>query len=207
MLQKRIWIDQHLQDNCCEDYDYEYQNIIDFSGVPRKPKKLQKGIVKLTQRYVAPQEDVNEPRLNRSENTRDFDRKSYNENSPKKVKYSLLDFNIYPTLHPPPFSENAVNVEQNIIESEFITTTTTSTTTSTTFTTTATSMRTTPAAAFDDTFYEDVTNVLDSDAEDDIYNKTDCPGNNLRVCVEACVPLPELWIYSVCVRECARRCP
>ena len=34
-----------------------------------------------------------------------------------------------------------------------------------------------------------------------------CPGGNIRDCVEGCVPLPLLWVYSVCVRECARRCP
>merc|ERR1711997_917654 len=34
-----------------------------------------------------------------------------------------------------------------------------------------------------------------------------CPGENIRDCVEGCVPLAQLWVYSVCVRECARRCP
>ena len=34
-----------------------------------------------------------------------------------------------------------------------------------------------------------------------------CPGGNIRDCVDGCVPLAQLWVYSVCVRECARRCP
>ena len=37
---------------------------------------------------------------------------------------------------------------------------------------------------------------------------SDCPGDNLRDCIGvACVSLPQLWVYSVCVRECSRRCP
>merc|ERR1712126_643891 len=100
------------------------------------------------------------------------------DSSQKKVKYSLLDFNIYPTLHPPPFSDKPVDIGRNIIEPELTTTTTTTTTALTT---------TTSVAAFVDTFYyEDVSNVVDDEAEDDTYNKTDCPGDNLRVCVEAC---------------------
>ena len=34
-----------------------------------------------------------------------------------------------------------------------------------------------------------------------------CPGGNIRDCVDGCVPLAQLWVYSICVRECARRCP
>ena len=34
-----------------------------------------------------------------------------------------------------------------------------------------------------------------------------CPGGDIGGCVGGCVPLAQLWVYSVCVRECARRCP
>jgi hypothetical protein len=39
----------------------------------------------------------------------------------------------------------------------------------------------------------------------DIFTK--CPGDNIRSCVFSCVPLPSLFIYGLCVRECADRCP
>ena len=34
-----------------------------------------------------------------------------------------------------------------------------------------------------------------------------CPGGSLKECVFACVPLPDLHVYGLCVRECAERCP
>ena len=33
-----------------------------------------------------------------------------------------------------------------------------------------------------------------------------CPGGSIKECVFACVPLPELHVYGLCVRECADRC-
>ena len=61
-------------------------------------------------------------------------------------------------------------------------------------------------------FLGDIDNQVDVEEEDvteDIVtiSDSDCPGSNLRTCVDACIPLPLLWVYSVCVRECARRCP
>ena len=57
-----------------------------------------------------------------------------------------------------------------------------------------------------------IDNEIDEQGEDVNENlvtssDSDCPGSNLRTCVDACIPLPLLWVYSVCVRECARRCP
>ena len=34
-----------------------------------------------------------------------------------------------------------------------------------------------------------------------------CPGGNIKTCVTSCVPLPQLFVYGLCVRECAERCP
>ena len=49
------------------------------------------------------------------------------------------------------------------------------------------------------------------DEEDQIQVELDvtskCPGGSLKECVFACVPLPDLQVYSLCVRECAERCP
>ena len=41
-----------------------------------------------------------------------------------------------------------------------------------------------------------------------IEKETDekCPGGSIKECVFACVPLPELHVYGLCVRECADRC-
>jgi len=36
---------------------------------------------------------------------------------------------------------------------------------------------------------------------------TNCPGGSIKECVFACVPLPDLHVYSLCVHECADRCP
>merc|ERR1712037_13480 len=36
---------------------------------------------------------------------------------------------------------------------------------------------------------------------------TKCPGGSIKECVFACVPLPELHVYGLCVHECADRCP
>ena len=35
---------------------------------------------------------------------------------------------------------------------------------------------------------------------------TKCPGGSIKECVFACVPLPDLHVYSLCVHECADRC-
>ena len=34
-----------------------------------------------------------------------------------------------------------------------------------------------------------------------------CPGGSIKECVFACIPLPDLHVYSLCVHECADRCP
>ena len=36
---------------------------------------------------------------------------------------------------------------------------------------------------------------------------TKCPGGSIKECVFACVPLPDLHVYGLCVHECADRCP
>ena len=36
---------------------------------------------------------------------------------------------------------------------------------------------------------------------------TQCPGDTLKTCIEACQSLTNNLVYGVCVRECARRCP
>ena len=36
---------------------------------------------------------------------------------------------------------------------------------------------------------------------------TECPGGSIKECVFACVPLPNLHVYGLCVHECADRCP
>ena len=36
---------------------------------------------------------------------------------------------------------------------------------------------------------------------------TQCPGESLKTCIAACLPLADVPVYGVCVRECTRRCP
>jgi len=36
---------------------------------------------------------------------------------------------------------------------------------------------------------------------------TKCPGNNIKACIFSCIPLQNVYIYGICVRECAQRCP
>ena len=41
--------------------------------------------------------------------------------------------------------------------------------------------------------------------KEDMFSQ--CPGGDIKKCVNTCVPLPQLFVYGICVRECADRCP
>ena len=175
-----------------EDYDDRLETTI----IERRPKSLLTPVIRPPQRYVAPY--LNQQR-------------THEKTVEKRQNISLLDFDIYPTLRPPPidFTEfplhdifedsddyNSID-DQSIahkINDHHIETTTFS------------NINT----DYKDTIFNDYSeNSVES--EDDISDNSEtdnvCPGNNLRQCIEACVPLPKLWVYSVCVRECANRCP
>merc|ERR1739842_288717 len=36
---------------------------------------------------------------------------------------------------------------------------------------------------------------------------TKCPGGDIKACIFSCIPLQNVYIYGLCVRECAQRCP
>ena len=58
---------------------------------------------------------------------------------------------------------------------------------------------------------QDLTNKNKDDKRISLNEKADeqpkCPGGSIKECVFACVPLPDLHVYSLCVHECADRCP
>ena len=200
----------YLYDDSYEDYD-TYGNGLEEDKPQRKATNIVGPVVQLTQRYVAPYEDP-------IDNNIDFDEEERSGNSKKKVQVSLLDFDIYPTLRPPPISSE----------------TTRSTTSLPVFKDPREKHFHRDASDQDqenssgintlkhgqhNSFEHGQGNSLNSgDQPNSSHNdqenpnlspaSTDgCPGNNLRTCVEACVPLPQLWIYVVCVKECVRRCP
>jgi len=64
--------------------------------------------------------------------------------------------------------------------------------------------------------YEESFNLQDDDVKDDSsewenndysydYNANTCPGS-LEECISVCVPLEDIYVYSICVKECADRC-
>ena len=202
-----------MYDDSYEDYDTNGNGLEEIKSVKpqRKATKIVGPVVQLTQRYVAPYEDTID------NNNVDLDEEERSGDSDKKVKVSLLDFDIFPTLRPPPISSDTTRsttslpVFKDPREKQF------------------------HRDAFDqvqensfgintlkhqhNSFEHGDGNSLNSD-DQPINNHNDqenptlspastdgCPGNNLRTCVEACVPLPQLWIYVVCVKECVRRCP
>ena len=191
-------LQDYYQEECCD-----HDNDIVINRLQRKPKQLLRPIVKLTQRYVAPRPEF----LFRQQNQTFIERKR-NRKQKKNFKSSLIDFDIFPTLRPPPvgdsidieaLAKNAIEVEKVVIIP--------STTTEATI-----SISTEINEGAKTLFLDDIDNGVDireEDVTEDIVNisDSDCPGSNLRTCVDACIPLPLLWVYSVCVRECARRCP
>ena len=180
-----------LQEECCD----HTSDIVNINPLQRTPKQLLRPVVKLTQRYVAPRPEFLFSPKNQTLNERKRHRKQK-----KNLKSSLSDFDIFPSLRPPPvgdsidietLAKNAIEVESVVIIP---------TTTQATLTT----------GGIQTLFLDDIDNEIDvEDVTDDLVTISDsnCPGSNLRTCVDACIPLPLLWVYSVCVRECARRCP
>ena len=203
----------YLYDDSYEDYD-NYGNGLEEDKPQRKTTKIVGPVVQLTQRYVAPYEDPID------DNNVDLNEEERSGDSKKKVKVSLLDFDIFPTLRPPPISSETTRsttslpVFEDPREKQF------------------------HSDAFDqvqensfgintlehrqhNSFEHgqgnsgDQPNSSHNDEEKKLpfpptlspASTDGCPGNNLRTCVEACVPLPQLWIYVVCVKECVRRCP
>ena len=51
----------------------------------------------------------------------------------------------------------------------------------------------------------DLTSSNIKKTERDIFNQ--CPGDSLKSCIDACLPLQNNFVYGVCVRECSKRCP
>ena len=188
--------DYYHPEECCD-----HENDIDINRLQRKPKQLLRPVVKLTQRYVAPRPEF----LFRQQNQTLIERKR-NRKQKKNFKSSLIDFDIFPSLRPPPvgdsidietLAKNAIEVEKVVIKPS---------------TTTEATLSTELNEGVKTLFLGDIDNQVDVEEEDvteDIVtdSDSDCPGSNLRTCVDACIPLPLLWVYSVCVRECARRCP
>ena len=192
-----------LQEECC-DRENDSVNNININPLQRKPKQFLRPLVKLTQRYVAPHPESPFIQQNQTLNERKRLRKQKHN-----VKTSLSDFDIFPSLRPPPvgdsidieaLAKNAIKVEKVVIIPS---------------TTTEVVLHNQFDEGIQTLFLNDIDNEIDAtdgdvdDANGDFVttSDSDCPGSNLRTCVEACIPLPLLWVYSVCVRECARRCP
>ena len=196
----QILQDYFHQEVCC-DHENDRDNNIDVNPLQRKPKQLLRPLVMLTQRYVAPHPEFLSNQLNQTLKDRKRHRKQKTN-----LKSSLIDFDIFPSLRPPPvgdsidietLAKNAIEVEKVIIIPP---------------TTTEAALNTESEDA-KTLFLDEIGNQIDVVQEEDVtgdlvtISDSDCPGSNLRTCVEACIPLPLLWVYSVCVRECARRCP
>ena len=181
------------QEECCD----HTSDIVNINPLQRKPKQLLRPLVKLTQRYVAPRPEFLFNPKNQTLNERKRHRKQK-----KNLKSSLIDFDIFPSLRPPPV-EDSIDIEtlaKNAIEVENVVIIPPPTTTEATLTT----------EGIQTLFLDDIDNEVDvEDVTEALVtiSDSDCPGSNLRTCVDACIPLPLLWVYSVCVRECARRCP
>ena len=193
-------LQEYFHQEVCSDHENVRGNNIDVNSLQRKPKQLLRPLVMLTQRYVAPHPEF----LFNQQNQTLKERKRHRKQK-KNLKSSLIDFDIFPSLRPPPvgdsidietLAKNAIEVEKVIIIP--------STTTEAALNTKLEGAKT--------LFLDDIDNEIDKQEEDVTENlvtssDSDCPGSNLRTCVDACIPLPLLWVYSVCVRECARRCP
>ena len=193
-------LQEYFHQEVCSDHENVRGNNIDVNSLQRKPKQLLRPLVMLTQRYVAPHPEF----LFNQQNQTLKERKRHRKQK-KNLKSSLIDFDIFPSLRPPPvgdsidivtLAKNAIVVEKVIIIP--------STTTEAALNTKLEGAKT--------LFLDDIDNEIDKQEEDVTENlvtssDSDCPGSNLRTCVDACIPLPLLWVYSVCVRECARRCP
>ena len=188
---------------CCDYEDYDNRvNIIEVHHLQRKQKQFLTltPVVELTQRYVAPNQEIHFNQQNQTSNEKKGRRKQR-----KNVQHSLIDFDIFPSLRPPPvgdsvgideLTENTIEVERVVIIPS----------TTTTEAVPHFQRNNVPVSLI----LDDVVNEVDVEEDPDdntIITHSDCPGWDLRTCVDACVPLPLLRVYGVCVRECARRCP
>ena len=162
--------------------DYEDQYYYDQDGDYSEDQEI---VVELSERFIAPREDKT-----------------------RQSTASLEDFNIFTFLRPPPRDEDT---EAEVKDIEGIVVEDLSPKPKKKETKTKTEIE---GKDFEDVEVEDLKPppvVADTEVVEDVVEgerpRSGCPGESLSECIDvACVSLPQLWVYRVCVGACARRC-
>ena len=158
--------------------DYYYDQDGDYS-------EDQDIIVELSERFIAPREEKT-----------------------RQSSASLEDFNIFTFLRPPPRDEDT-EAEVKDIEETVVKNLIPKPKKGDTKTKTEVEVKNIGDVEVED--QEPPAIVADTEVVEDVVEserpRSGCPGESLGECIDvACVSLPQLWVYRVCVGACARRC-